>query len=70
VLSFTAQYYLVMRFVQSWHLWVAVDIIYVPLYASRGLYVTAVLYAILLILAFRGLKNFQRQYEANQALPD
>ena len=67
VLSFTAQYYLVMRLVQSWHLWVAVDIIYVPLYASRGLYVTAALYAILLVLAYRGLENFQRQYEATQA---
>ena len=72
VMSFIAQIYLVMRLVESWHLWIAVDVIYVPLYASRELYVTAALYAVFLVLAWQGLKNFEREWlegQANKAGP-
>ena len=72
VMSFIAQIYLVMRLVESWHLWIAVDVIYVPLYASRELYVTAALYAVFLVLAWQGLKNFEREWlegQANKADP-
>ena len=61
VISFIAQIYLVMRLVESWHLWVAVDVIYVPLYWSRELYVTAGLYLIFTVLAYQGLVNFRRE---------
>ncbi|PIP81734.1 MAG: nicotinamide mononucleotide transporter [Elusimicrobia bacterium CG_4_9_14_3_um_filter_62_55] len=67
IVSFIAQYYLVKRCVESWHLWILVDIVYVPLYASRGLTVTAGLYAIFLWLAYRGLKNFQKEYRSAAA---
>tara|TARA_R110002072_G_scaffold150267_2_gene298561 strand:- start:277 stop:489 length:213 start_codon:yes stop_codon:yes gene_type:complete len=50
------------RFVESWYLWIAVDTIYVPLYASRELYVTAGLYAVFWLLALRGLLHFRRLY--------
>ena len=67
VISFIAQIYLVMRLVESWHLWLAVDVIYIPLYASRGLYVTAGLYAVFLVLAWQGLKNFEREWAEDRA---
>lgn len=48
VLSFSvaAQVLLMQRRVQSWPLWVVVNAIAVPLFASRGLYLTAALYAL------------------------
>ena len=62
VLSVLAHLYLMGRFVESWYLWIAVDTIYVPLYASRELYVTAGLYAVFWLLALRGLLHFRRLY--------
>lgn len=70
VISFIAQIYLVMRLVESWHLWIAVDVIYVPLYASRELYVTAALYAVFLFLSWQGLVNFRREWEDGLTGPD
>lgn len=60
VLSLTAHVYLMWRFVNAWYLWVVVDIIYVPLYASRGLYLTAGLYVVFLLMAVGGLLEFRR----------
>lgn len=62
VLSAIAQLYLMARYLESWYLWIVADIIYVPLYASRGLYLTSILYAIFLVMAIGGLRNFQHIY--------
>ena len=63
VMSLIAHLYLMGRYVDSWYVWVAVDVIYIPLYASRGLYVTSLLYVVFLILAVRGLLHFRSIYE-------
>lgn len=42
--------------VESWHTWIAVDIIYVGLYVHKSLYLTAVLYALFVVLAVIGLR--------------
>ncbi len=39
---------------ESWLGWIVVDTIYVPLYLSKGLYLTAILYAIFLCMAIIG----------------
>ncbi len=62
VASAIAQLLLMQRYVESWYLWIGVDTIYVPLYASRGLYLTIFLYAIFWLLAIGGLQNFKRLY--------
>ncbi len=67
VVSLSAHLYLMERYVESWHQWVAVDVIYVPLYASRELYLTSGLYAVFLVMAIYGLFNFKRLYEQQQA---
>jgi len=67
VLSVVAHLYLMGRFVESWYLWIAVDTIYVPLYASRELYVTAGLYAVFWVLALRGLLHFRQLYREGGA---
>ncbi|MCO5171906.1 MAG: nicotinamide riboside transporter PnuC [Planctomycetes bacterium] len=60
VLSLVAHAYLMGRFVQSWYVWLLVDTIYVPLYASRGLYLTSALYVGFWVLALGGLLTFRR----------
>lgn len=60
VLSLTAHLYLMWRFVNAWYLWIVVDVIYIPLYASRELYLTAGLYAVFLVMSIGGLIEFRR----------
>jgi nicotinamide mononucleotide transporter len=62
ILSAIAQLYLMERYLESWYLWIVADTIYVPLYASRGLYLTSILYAIFWLMAIYGLQKFQRIY--------
>lgn len=60
IMSLTAHLYLMQRYTESWYIWIAVDIIYIPLYASRGLYLTSILYVGLLLMSINGLINFRR----------
>ncbi|CUI08723.1 Ribosyl nicotinamide transporter, PnuC-like [Janthinobacterium sp. CG23_2] len=43
--SVVAQLLLMQRKVENWAFWILVNTVAVPLYASRGLYLTAFLYA-------------------------
>ena len=61
--SVAAQSLQSLRRVESWALWIVADLIAVPLYWSKGLYPTAVLYGIFLILAIVGLVKWQRTLE-------
>jgi nicotinamide mononucleotide transporter len=58
--SVAAQILLALRRVENWVLWIAVDLIAVPLYWSRGLEPTAGLYALFLALAVAGLVTWSR----------
>jgi nicotinamide mononucleotide transporter len=66
VISLVAHLYLMGRLVESWYLWITVDVIYVPLYASRQLYLTSILYAVFGLMALSGLRNFQRINDEQQ----
>ena len=60
IISVAAQWLLARRRVESWWLWIAVDAIAVPLFASRGLYITAAVCAVLLVVAAAGLMQWRR----------
>ncbi|WP_370323807.1 nicotinamide riboside transporter PnuC [Euzebya sp.] len=62
--SLTAHLWLVGRWTQAWWIWIAVDVIYVPLYASRGLTLTSGLYVVFLILSISGLLRFRAEARA------
>lgn len=62
-LSLGAQWLLNGKRVENWHLWIVADIVYVPLYVSRGLNLTAVLYAVFLVMAVIGLFRWREVYE-------
>lgn len=59
-MSLSAQWLLDRKHLESWWLWITVDVIYVPLYLSRGLYLTSGLYAVFLVMAVLGLLEWRR----------
>lgn len=59
-LSLAAQYMLNRKFVENWYVWIAADILYVYLYVSRGLHLTAILYFVFLCLCVAGLLSWRR----------
>ena len=60
MLSVGAQILLALRKLESWFVWIAVDLIAIPLFAAKGLYAAAVLYVIYLGLSVWGLRDWQR----------
>ena len=59
--SIVATYLLARKLIESWFVWIAVDVVYVPLYLSRELVLTAMLYAGFLLLCVRGLAEWRRE---------
>jgi nicotinamide mononucleotide transporter len=54
-LSLCAQWWLNRKRLATWYCWIAVDVIYIPLYVSKHLYLTSILYAVFLCMATIGL---------------
>jgi nicotinamide mononucleotide transporter len=68
--SLVAQWMMTRKLLESWALWIAVDIVYVPTFISRGLPLTAALYAVFLVLAVLGLRAWRADLRAReQAVP-
>lgn len=55
VASVVAQYLLSKKFTENWVLWIMVDIVAIPLYFVKELYVTSGLYVILLCICIYGI---------------
>ena len=45
---------------ENWLVWIGVDVLYIGMFAYKGLYVTAVLYAVFLVLAVKGYVDWRR----------
>ncbi|MCX2784488.1 nicotinamide riboside transporter PnuC [Microbulbifer thermotolerans] len=58
-LSVTAQILLMRRHIESWYLWIMVDLLAIGLFIVKDLTPTAVLYAVFLILAIIGLLQWR-----------
>ena len=58
--SLVAQWLLTRKYIETWIVWVAVDVVYVAMLATKLLYFTAGLYAVFLILAILGYREWKR----------
>ena len=58
--SLVAQFWMAQKRLQCWPLWLVLDVIYVALFYYKGLYPTAVLYAVFVALAAYGWRDWRR----------
>lgn len=66
VLSLAAQYLLCRKRFENWFFWITADIIYIPLYFSRHLPLTAVLYAGFLAMCLVGVREWNRSMKKGE----
>ena len=65
--SLVAQWMMTRKILENWLIWIAVDIVYVPMFMSQHLYATALLYAAFLVLAVSGFVEWRRSFVARAA---
>lgn len=72
--SLAAQWMMTRKYVENWLVWIAVDIVYVPMFIYKKLYPTAALYALFLVLATMGWMRWRRSLQergaAGRGVPD
>lgn len=61
-LSLLAQWWMNKKYLDNWTLWIIADVIYLYQYAYKSLYFTTALYAVFLVLAVMGLREWKAQY--------
>ena len=59
-LSVLAQFLLSRRHIESWYLWIAVDVLAIGLFYTKELEPTAALYGVFLVLAALGLYRWRK----------
>ncbi|WP_405009012.1 nicotinamide riboside transporter PnuC [Kitasatospora sp. NBC_01539] len=65
-LSLAAQWLLNAKQVETWYFWIAADLVYIPLYAAKGLQLTAVVYTLFLGMCLVGLRAWWRETAADR----
>lgn len=60
VWSLVAQWMTARKWIESWILWLLINTVSIPLYVTRGLGITAVLYVGLWVLAITGYRDWKR----------
>ncbi len=59
-LSLAAIYGQCRKYLESWWIWIAADLIYIPLYGYKTLWLTSGLYLVFLILCIVGLREWRK----------
>jgi len=68
--SLVAQWMMTRKLLENWVIWIAADLVYVPLFIQRGLPLTAVQYGVFLLLAALGWHGWRQSLRAQaQATP-
>ena len=61
--SIVAQFFMARKVAENWLLWVFVDIIYVGIYITKGLHLTAAMFAVYVVIAYIGYVDWKREYK-------
>jgi nicotinamide mononucleotide transporter len=64
--SLVASWWGARKHIANWWLWIVVDLIYIGEYIYKGLMLTALLYALLVVLAGMGLHSWSRAPQSEQ----
>lgn len=64
ILSIVAQILLNRKRIENWFVWMVVDVISVGLYVYKEIYLTAVLYALFLLLCVKGYQHWRKELAA------
>lgn len=67
--SLVGQVLLSRKKVENWHVWIVVDVLYVGLYLYKQLTLTAILYAVFVLMALAGLRAWRRVVGAAAVAP-
>ena len=65
--SLVAQFMSTRKLLENWIVWIVVDVVYIGMYIAKDLRLTAVLYAIFLVLAFVGFRDWRRSLAVKTA---
>jgi len=65
--SLLAQLWMAQKRVECWPLWIVVDVLYVALFISSAMVLTAGLYALFTLLAVHGWLSWHRELERSLA---
>ncbi|MEI6043828.1 MAG: nicotinamide riboside transporter PnuC [Chloroflexota bacterium] len=68
VMSLIAQYMLTRKLIENWYIWIAADVIYIGLYAAKGLYLTSGLYFLFLCMCLAGLWSWRKDLLTSQKI--
>lgn len=60
MLSVAGQILMTRRYLENWWWWIAVNLVSIPLYIVKGIYLTAGLYVLFLCLAIAGLMEWRK----------
>lgn len=61
--SLVAQVFLARKVLENWLIWIFVDIIYVGVYISKDLHLTALMYALYIVIAAVGYRDWRKEYK-------
>jgi nicotinamide mononucleotide transporter len=67
-LFFTAMWYMAIKKIENWTLWIIADLITVPLYAYRGLGMLSLQYLIFTVLAIQGFLEWKKSLDKSPAM--
>lgn len=65
VVSLAGQWMMARKYLETWGVWIAVNLVSVPLFVVRGEYPTAIQYSVFLALAFNGWVQWRRTLSAS-----
>ncbi|MFI8086808.1 nicotinamide riboside transporter PnuC [Streptomyces sp. NPDC086080] len=67
VLSLAAQWLLNTKSYETWYFWIAADLVYIPLYFVKALYLTGIVYVLFLTMCLLGLRSWRRELVADRS---